>query len=204
MLITFMFSMHATPFFYQGDEIGMANIRFDKIEDYRDIETIHKYALFKRQGKDVVRFLEAQKETARDNSRTPVQWNNEAYAGFTTGQPWIAVNPDYERYNIEAQERDPASILHFFRRMIGVRKKHPALIYGDYNLIDPDHTKVFAYTRILGAEQLFIVLNFSKEEVIFSRPLPVTQQVLINNYDHLDIAGKEITLLPYQALIFQL
>src|SRR5438270_539616 len=103
MLISFLFTMHATPFFYNGDEIGMSNIRFDRISDYRDIESINMYKQIKRKKGDVKRFLENQKESARDNSRTPFQWDRSPNAGFTDGTPWLKVNPNYTEYNVEAQ-----------------------------------------------------------------------------------------------------
>ena len=107
MLITFLSTMHATPFFYNGDEIGMTNIRFDDISDYRDIETINMYKQIKRNKGDVKRFIENQKKSGRDNSRTPFQWDNSCNAGFTTGAPWLKVNLNYSECNLEMQEKDP-------------------------------------------------------------------------------------------------
>lgn len=205
MLNTFLLTMHATPFLYMGDEIGMANIRFNNIEDYRDIETISKYKYFKKKGKDLDKFLESQKESARDNSRTPFQWDASSNTGFTTGQPWIKVNPDHNTYNVASEENDADSILHYFRKMIKLRKEHQALIYGDYELLDADHKQLYTYTRTLGKEKLMIILNFSKEIVSYKTPYPFEKEnILINNYTSLEKGGDIIQVLPYQAIIVKL
>jgi len=205
MLITFLFTMHATPFFYNGDEIGMSNIRFDKISDYRDIESINMYKKIKDNKGDVKRFLENQKESARDNSRTPFQWNGTTHAGFTTGDPWLKVNPNYVECNAEAQDKDPDSILNYFRKMIRVRKGNPALLYGHYHLLDKNHKEVYAYTRTLGDEKFLVVLNFSKEEINYKIPgsFRHDEEALINNYKTCDQQKDKIRLLPYQAIVMK-
>jgi oligo-1,6-glucosidase len=205
MLITFLFTMHATPFFYNGDEIGMSNIRFDKISDYRDIESINMYKKIKENKGDVKRFLENQKESARDNSRTPFQWNDSAHAGFTTGDPWLKVNPNYVEYNAEKQDKDPDSILNYFRKMIKVRKANPALLYGHYLLLDKDHQHVYAYTRTLSDEKFLVVLNFSKEEIDYKIPgsFRHDEDILINNYKTFDQQKDKVRLLPYQAIVMK-
>jgi oligo-1,6-glucosidase len=205
LLITFLFTMHATPFFYFGDEIGMSNIRFDKISDYRDIESINMYKQIKRNKGDVKRFLENQKESARDNSRTPFQWDNSPNAGFTTGTPWLCVNPNHVEYNVKAQEKDPDSILHYFRKMIKVRKAHPVLLYGYYHLLDKEHKQVYAYTRTLGDEKFLVLLNFSTEAVDYKIPgaFRHDEEILINNYKSCEQHKDKINLLPYQAIVMQ-
>ncbi|HEY2721116.1 MAG TPA: alpha-glucosidase, partial [Chitinophagaceae bacterium] len=170
MLITFLFTMHATPFFYNGDEIGMTNIRFDKISDYRDIESINMYKQIKTNKGDLKRFLENQKESARDNSRTPFQWDGSAHAGFTTGTPWLTVNPNYTECNAELQETDSNSILNYFRQVIRVRKANPVLLYGHYHLLDREHKQVYAYMRALRDENFLVLLNFSKDDVGYKIP----------------------------------
>ena len=205
MLITFLFTMHATPFFYFGDEIGMSNIRFDKISDYRDIETMNMYKQIKRKRGDVKRFLENQKESARDNSRTPFQWDDSSNAGFTTGEPWLKVNPNHVEFNVKAQEKDPDSILHYFRKMIKVRKAHPVLLYGHYHLLDREHGQVYAYTRTLGDEKFLVVLNFSNESLDYKIPgaFRHDEEVLINNYKTCEQHKDKIHVLPYQAIVMQ-
>src|SRR5436309_2799228 len=205
MLITFLFTMHATPFFYFGDEIGMSNIRFDKISDYRDIETINMYKQIKRKKGDVKRFLENQKESARDNSRTPFQWDGSPNAGFTKGVPWLKVNPNHTEYNVELQDEDPDSILNYFRKMIRVRKAHPVLLYGFYHLLDKEHKQVYAYTRTLGDEKFLILLNFSKESLDYKIPgtFRHDEEILINNYKTCEQHKDKIHLQPYQAIVMQ-
>ena len=205
MLITFLFTMHATPFFYNGDEIGMTNIRFDDISDYRDIETINMYKQIKRNKGDVKRFIENQKESGRDNSRTPFQWDSSSNGGFTTGTPWLKVNSNYTHCNVEMQEQDPNSILNYFRKMVKVRKAHPVLLYGHYHLLDKEHKQVYAYTRTLGDEKFLILLNFSKEDIEYKIPgtFRHDEEILINNYDSCEQYKDKINLLPYQAVVMK-
>lgn len=205
MLITFLFTMHATPFFYSGDEIGMNNIRFDDISDYQDIESINMYKKIKREKGDVKRFLENQKESARDNSRTPFQWDDSTNAGFTTGTPWLKINPNYNEWNVEKQDKDPDSILNYFRKMIKVRKANPVLLYGHYHLLDKDHKQVYAYTRELGDEKFLILLNFSKESFDYKIPgnFVHDEEVLINNYKSCEQHKDRVHLYPYQAIVMK-
>jgi oligo-1,6-glucosidase len=205
MLTTFLFTMHATPFFFNGDEIGMTNIRFNDISDYRDIESLNMYKQAKANGHDLERFIENQKESARDNSRTPFQWDDSPNAGFSCGTPWLKVNPNYVECNVKLQDNDPDSILNYFRRMIKVRKQHPVLLYGHYHLLDKDHKQVYAYTRTLGDEKFLVILNFSKEEPDYRLPKPFRhdEEILINNYKTCERHEDKIHLLPYQAIVMK-
>jgi len=205
MLITFLFTMHATPFFFNGDEIGMTNIRFDDISDYRDIETLNMYKQAKANGHDLKRFIENQKESARDNSRTPFQWDDSPNAGFSCGTPWLKVNPNYVECNMKLQDNDPGSILNYFRQIIKVRKQHPVLLYGHYHLLDKDHKQVYAYTRTLGDEKFLVILNFSKEQFDYRLPKPFRhdEEILINNYKTCEQHKDKIHLLPYQAIVMK-
>ncbi|HXO76679.1 MAG TPA: alpha-amylase family glycosyl hydrolase, partial [Puia sp.] len=160
LLLTFLLTMRGTPFIYNGDELGMTNIRFGKIEDYRDIETIQMY----QHLEDKAGFLKDQQLTGRDNSRTPFQWDAGVNAGFSSGQPWITVNPNFTSINRERQEREKDSVLNYFRQLIRLRKDNPALVYGDYQLLLPEHPAIYAYTRSLDGVVWTILLNFSKEE----------------------------------------
>ena len=203
MLFTFLLTMRATPFLYHGDEIGMTNIRFEKIEDYQDIETRHKYQVIKDSGGDADAFLKDQQRAARDNSRTPFQWNAGPNAGFTTGKPWIRVNENHVSINREAQENAPASILHYVRELVRLRKSIPALVYGDYTLVVPDDPYVYSYTRTLEDTLVWVVLNFTGEERDFSFPFryPRDPRVLINNYPDIRTDSSRIRLYPYQAVV---
>ncbi|HEY4286784.1 MAG TPA: alpha-glucosidase [Puia sp.] len=181
LLLTFLLTMKGTPFIYNGDELGMTNIRFEKIEDYRDIETIQMY----QHLKDKAGFMTDQQLTGRDNGRTPFQWDGSVNAGFSSGQPWISVNPNFVSINRCVQEGEKGSVLNYFRELVRLRKANPALVYGDYRLLLPEHPAIYAYTRSYEGGCWTILLNFSKEE-----------QTCV-------VANKEIRLQPYEALILR-
>jgi oligo-1,6-glucosidase len=201
MLTTFIMTMRGTPYYYNGDEIGMKNIRFDKIDDYRDIGTINKYNETKNKRGDLRAFLEAQKNTSRDNGRTPFQWDGTANAGFTTGTPWIKVNPDYPAVNAAAQEKDPNSILNFFRQIVRLRKDNLALVYGKYTLIDKDNPDVYAYTREGYGKKMLILLNFKAHPATAKTGVDLSRaRLLLDNYP--DTASTD-TLRPYEAQVYE-
>ncbi|MBO9563852.1 MAG: alpha-glucosidase [Niastella sp.] len=205
LLMTFLLTMRATPIFYNGDELGMANIKFDNIRHYRDIETLSMYQYLQSQQGDLDQFIRDQQFGARDNSRTPFQWDATPNAGFTTGEPWITINADHVFVNEEAQDADGNSPLNYFRRLTQLRKEHPVLVYGDYKLYDKDHEQVYCYTRTDDISSIVVVLNFSNELVHY--PLPegiVLKQAepLMNNETSLQLEDNTVVLLPWQALLF--
>jgi oligo-1,6-glucosidase len=206
LLSTFILSMRATPYCYAGDELGMTNIKFDTIEDYQDIETINMYKQIKNERGDLAYFLEGQKMSARDNGRTPFQWNDSEKAGFTKGKPWLKVNPDYKTINVEAEERNPDSTLHYFRKMVKLRKCLPELIYGKYKLLDKNNSNVYAYTRTLNDLRLLILLNFSDKTVQFQLPAKEGKPgaILINNLKDYSFKENLFDLLPWQCIIVRL
>jgi oligo-1,6-glucosidase len=205
MLHTLLLTMRATPYIYNGDEIGMANIRFHDIRDYRDLMTINYYHRLEREGGDRREFLAGQAEVGRDNGRTPMQWSGDTNAGFTRGTPWIRVNPNYRSVNVAASERDTASVLHYFRRMIRLRKSEPVLVYGRYQLLDRENPEVFAYTRSLGGRTLMVALSFSPRGGRTALPAGyVAGKTLINNFTRLPVRGAELVLEPYQAVVLEL
>jgi oligo-1,6-glucosidase len=206
MLFTFLLTMRAIPFIYNGDEIGMVNIRFERIEDYQDIETRHIYQQLKDKGADVQAFLKDQQLAARDNSRTPFQWDHSPNAGFTTGKPWMKVNDNYKMLNAAAQERSPSSLLNFVRYLIRLRKDIPALIEGDYGLLLPDHPDIYAYKRTAGRDICLILLNFTGHTVECPDDcfIPVGGEVLVNNYPGITEKNGAWQLKPYQALVCRL
>lgn len=206
LLTTFILSMRATPYYYAGDELGMSNIKFDRIEDYRDIETLNMYKKIKNEGGDLQYFLDGQKISARDNGRTPFQWNNTVNAGFTKTKPWLQVNPNYKTINVAAQEKDPNSTLNYFRKMVNLRKATPELVYGAYTLLDERNEYVYAYTRILGDKKILVILNFSDKDVKFNLPSSVGKagEVLINNLTDYKIKDDSFHLRPYQAILLRL
>jgi oligo-1,6-glucosidase len=203
MLTTFILSMRGTPYYYFGDEIGMSNIKFDKVEEYNDIELLTNYAQVKAKGGDLKRFLEGMKISSRDNGRTPMQWENAPQAGFSTGNPWLKVNPNYVSVNVQNQEKDPNSILNYFRKMVQLRKTEPTLIYGDWALVDRNNPSVFAYTRTLEGKKLLVMLNFKAAEAkVDLKGLDLTKaKVLICNQATPSVFG---TLKPYEAVVLAL
>jgi len=204
MLSTFIFTMRGTPYYYYGDELGMDNIRFNSIEDYKDLDTRNKYISLKNKGGDLQAFLEQQKQTSRENGRTPFQWDNTKNAGFTTGTPWLKVNPNYKTVNAEAQEKDPNSTLNYFRKLVKLRKQEPAFVYGKYTLLDKENPNVFAYTRELNGKNLLVLLNFSDKDATYNIGFPIVKsELILGNYK--DTKGTKINILqPYEAQIVEL
>jgi oligo-1,6-glucosidase len=202
MLTTFLLTMRGTPYYYAGDELGMANIKFDKIEDYRDIETINMYRKVENEKGDLKKFLEAQKISARDNGRTPFQWDGSVYAGFTSGTPWLKVNPDYEKVNVAAQQGDPNSVLNYFRKLVELRKNEITLVYGNYTLLDKDNPDVYSYTRELDGKKLLILLNFRARPSVQNTGVDLTKvKLLVDNYPD---SGDSNQLRPYEAVVCEL
>ncbi len=209
MLTTFLLTMRGTPYYYNGDELGMTNAKFTRIEDYRDIETLSEYQRLKNTGGDLEQFIKDQQTGgARDNGRTPFQWNTNANAGFTTGTPWLNVNKNYATINAAVEEKDPNSVLNYFKRMVVLRKQSPALIYGAYKLYDASNPHIYCYTRIEGKEKLLVVLNFSKDAINYIVPAEIKYQFLkplINNYAENNlITSRQIGLKPYQAIVLSI
>ncbi len=206
MLTTFLLTMRATPYYYFGDELGMSNIKFSSIDEYKDIESTAMYQMIKNNGGDLNEFLEAQKISARDNGRTPFQWDASANAGFTTGTPWISVNENHKEVNVTVENSNPNSVLNYFRKMVQLRKTNKTLVYGKYELIDKTNPKIYAYTRGAGKNKLLILLNFSKENVNWkiTNNLKLSNKILTNNYTDLIKTKNTISLKPYQAICIQL
>ena len=203
MLSTFLLTMRGTPYYYNGDELGMTNAKFDRMEDFRDIETIAEFGKIQQSGGDLQQFINEQKTGgARDNGRTPFQWDSTANGGFTTGTSWLKVNDNHNTINAAAQEKDPNSVLNYFRKVVALRKGSPVLIYGKYNLLDKDNPKVYAYTRELNGKKLLIMLNFSAKNGTPNTGIDISNaKLLINNYP---APGGTNELRPYEALIYEL
>ena len=206
MLTTFILTMRGTPYYYNGDELGMTNIRFDKIEDYRDMSMLNEYQHQKDIHADTLKFLERSKFESRDNGRTPFQWNNTKNAGFTTGTPWINVNPNYTYINAAAEESDSNSCLSYFKRLVIIRKTNLTLVYGKYKLLDKDNPNIYSYTREGFGKKFLILLNFTDKESSANVNVDLTKVVLSNYKDILVENGVHtgIKLRPYEALICQL
>jgi len=162
MLGVAMHLLRGTPFIYQGEELGMTNVPFRDISDIRDLESINFYRLAAARGEADTAW-QAILRKGRDNARVPMQWSAEEHAGFTTGTPWLMVNPNYESINVEAAEVDPDSTLHFYRKLLRLRSAYQSLLYGDFCLIEREHPQVFAYTRTLGNEKITVLCNMNSE-----------------------------------------
>ncbi|WP_099351508.1 glycoside hydrolase family 13 protein [Fredinandcohnia onubensis] len=208
MLGTFLHMLQGTPYIYQGEELGMTNVQFDSIEDYKDIETLNMYKEKVDAGVAPEQIMQSIYAKGRDNARTPMQWDESENAGFTTGTPWISVNPNYREINAAKQVDDPNSIFHYYKKLIELRKQHEIIVYGDYDLLLPEHPTIYAYTRILADGKLLVILNFSSEHTLFELPEECsykTQELLIGNYD---VDQKEsiekIELKPYEARVYRL
>jgi len=202
MLTTFVLGMRATPYYYFGDELGMSNVRFDRLEDYDDIEVKTNYAQVKARGGDLRRFLEGMKISARDNGRTPFQWDASPNAGFTTGRPWLRVNPNFTTVNVAAEEKEPDSPLLYFRRLVKLRKENPVLVYGKYTLLDAENPDVYAFTRALDGRTWVVLLNFKARTATASTGLDLkAARLVIGNYAE---AAPDERLRPYEARIYEM
>lgn len=206
MLATILHMMQGTPYIYQGEEIGMTNIVFDDIRDYRDIETINLYNEKISEGiphEDVMKSIHVK---GRDNARTPFQWDRSHHGGFTTGTPWLEVNANHKEINAEYALRDEDSIFHYYRKLIRLRKEHDIIVYGGYEPILVEHPEIFAYKRKLGNETLVVVANFYGNEPELSLPEQLdgtSCEIVINNCE--GAAGRPSglkTLRPYEAIVY--
>jgi oligo-1,6-glucosidase len=207
MLYTFLLTQRAIPYIYNGDEIGMTNIRFKTVEEYNDLQTRNRYYLeLKKSPAAGAAYLEMQAELSRDNGRTPMQWTTATNAGFTTGKPWLPINQNYITVNVETAQKDKNAILNFVKNLTKLRKENKdVLVYGKYTLLDADNKNIFAYTRTNGTETFLILLNFTEE--ISNKPIPKGFSLgneLINNLQPIKLNGTNIELQPYQAVVVKL
>jgi len=204
MLSTFLMTMRGTPYYYNGDELGMNNPGFTKIEQYRDKATLNEYQYQKNQGTDMTAYLKEIAFSSRDNGRTPFQWDDSKNAGFTSGTPWIEVNPDYKTINAAAQEKDPNSCLNYFRKLTQLRKDNLVLVYGKYTLLDKNNPSVYAYTRDLNGKKVLVMLNFTGKTAAVSTPYGASNaNLLLCNYaDNAKTVKSELR--PYEAVVYQL
>ena len=208
LLATFTHLLQGTPYIYQGEELGMTNVAFESIEDYRDVESLNMYREFVQdRGLDPQVVLDMLHVKSRDNARTPMQWSAAANAGFTTGAPWIKVNPNYTTINAEQALADPDSIFYYYRRLIQLRKSNPVIVHGTYDLLLADHPQIYAFTRTWQTDRLLVILNFSRETPIVDLPADLIEadyEVMIANYPIDPGTPDGSRLRPWEARVYRL
>jgi oligo-1,6-glucosidase len=201
-IATLLHLHRGTPYVYQGEEIGMANFPFDRIDAFQDIESLNHYRESVAAQADPAELLTIMRRASRDNARTPVQWDATPNAGFTAGVPWIAVNPDYPSWNVAAQEDDPDSVLTHYRRLIALRHELPVVQTGDFTMLVPEHEQLYAFTRALGEDQVVVTCNLGRTPVDLAALLPLS----VADYD-LVLAnlppGDPAALGPWEARVFR-
>jgi len=195
-----------TPFILQGDEIGMTNVSFDSIDQFKDLESHNTYKFLMSKGVSAEKAFEMIKRKSRDNSRTPMQWSNTKNAGFSNGDPWIEVNSNYPQINVEDALNDNESIYHFYQKLLKLRNESKIAIDGKFDLVSPDDSDVFAYTRILGDKMILIVGSFSDKKIKFDIPqnlLDNSYHKVLSNYDNSpEELSNTIYLRPYEGIVF--
>lgn len=204
LLATCLHMMQGTPYVYQGEELGMCNAYFDKLEDYRDIESINAYhELTEQCGVSHEEMMGYLKRISRDNARTPMQWDDSKNAGFTTGIPWLKVNSNYPEVNAKAQVNDPDSVFSYYKKLIRLRHENEIIVYGDYELLEAESEETFIYKRTYENEHLMVLCNFTDHEVSVTdavmEQIPDGAEKLITNYA--DDMGQ--TLRPYEAKVYR-
>lgn len=203
-IATMYFFMQGTPYIYQGQEIGMTNMPFPSIEDYDDVAAKNLYQTKKAKGMAHDDIMEILWNTSRDNSRTPMQWSREAQAGFTTGKPWMKINPNYTSINVADQEQDAHSILNYYKKMIALKKEQEVFTYGTYDLLLPEDEQVYAYTRTLNDQQAVVIANLTDQTAFFETedPLSSSQMVLSNTIVTFHNNVSSFPLKPYEARVY--
>ena len=208
MFATTVHLMKGTPYIYQGEEIGMTNPEFEDIEEYRDVESINYYNILKEEGKEEEEILEILKSKSRDNSRTPMQWDDSINSGFTKGTPWINVSKRYKEINAENNLKDKDSIFYHYKKLINIRKEEDVIAYGDYRILDKDNKKVYAYERSLNNESVVVVNNFYKEgaEINLSKEIDLDNknvEILLSNYKDSSLDINSLKLRPYESVVYK-
>ncbi|TKV47219.1 hypothetical protein C1I58_13510 [Bacillus sp. PIC28] len=202
------FRMDVINFISKEEEIGMTNVRFESIDEYRDIETLNMYKeKVIDHGEDIEKVMESIYIKGRDNARTPMQWNDQNHAGFTKGEPWITVNPNYKEINVKQAIQDEGSIFYYYKKLIELRKNNEIVVYGSYDLILNNDPSIFAYVRTYGDEKLLVIANFTADESVFEMPKDISyseSELFIHNYDVEIGSIDNIPLRPYEAIVFKL
>lgn len=207
MLATCLHMMQGTPYIYQGEELGMTNVSFQSIDDFRDLESINAYRELTQKGvfskEDMLKRICYK---SRDNARTPFQWDDSKNAGFSTGEPWIMVNPNYKQINAKEQMSRKDSVFAYYQKLIRLRKEEPVIVYGDYELLCPEDEELYVYTRSLSDEKLLVICNFSEKERSFILPEGAgmdTSRILIGNYETAAWKEEMLCIRAYEAVVIK-
>ena len=207
MLATCLHMMQGTPYIYQGEEIGMTNVKFESIEQYQDVETLNMFREKRSLGVPTEDIMKSIYVKGRDNARTPMQWNEQIHSGFTKGTPWIKVNPRYKEINVEAALADKESIFYHYKHLIALRKNLDVITTGDFNLLFEDHPKIFAYERRSENEKVVVLCNFSRDEIVIEDiellKEITTSKLIVQNCKEAEVRSRSlITLRPYESLVY--
>ncbi|RBI61674.1 glucohydrolase [halophilic archaeon] len=207
MLATMLFTLRGTTYVYQGDEIGMTNYPFESVEEVRDVSARNFVERKRSEGYDFDDVKDVVRHRSRDNARTPMQWSDEQYAGFTDGEPWIPVNPDHETVNVDEAMDNEESVWHYYRTLIDLRHENDVLVYGEYDLLLEEDPDVYAYLRTLDDERALVVLNFTESTPTFTLPVDVTYdeaELMVGNYAVAGHDPRSFELRPYEARVYRL
>lgn len=208
MLATVMHMLQGTPYIYQGEEIGMTNPKFESIEQYRDVESLNIYDIKLKEGLSKEEIIGILKQKSRDNSRTPMQWNEEMNSGFTTSTPWISAAENFKEINVEKALEDKESIFYHYKKLIELRKTYDVITEGEYAILDKNDSKIWAYTRTTESEVLLVINNFYGEEITYSVPAHVQldgmkQEILLSNYKDASNDITKLNLRPYESIVYR-
>ncbi|MES1053166.1 alpha,alpha-phosphotrehalase [Bacillus thuringiensis] len=208
MLATAMHMLQGTPYIYQGEEIGMTNPKFEYIEQYRDVESLNIYDIKLKEGLSKEEIIGILKQKSRDNSRTPMQWNEEMNSGFTTSTPWISAAENFKEINVEKALEDKESVFYHYKKLIELRKTYDVITEGEYSILDKNDPKIWAYTRTTESEVLLVINNFYGEEITYSVPAHVQldgmkQEVLLSNYKDASKDIAKLNLRPYESIVYR-
>ncbi|EKO1911878.1 alpha,alpha-phosphotrehalase [Clostridium botulinum] len=209
MLATSIHLLRGTPYIYQGEEIGMTNCYYDTINSYRDVESINFYNILKSEGKTEEEIIKILQSKSRDNSRSPMQWDNSTNAGFTIREPWIETCKNYKSINVESSLKDNNSIFYHYQKLIKLRKEYDIISYGNFELILEEDKSIFAYLRNYKNEKLLVINNFYGKESLFKLPTELKlgeykNKILISNYKDSPANFREINLRPYESIVYHL
>ncbi|EEM98064.1 alpha,alpha-phosphotrehalase [Bacillus thuringiensis] len=208
MLATAMHMLQGTPYIYQGEEIGMTNPKFESIEQYRDVESLNIYDIKLKEGLSKEEIIGILKQKSRDNSRTPMQWNEEINSGFTTSTPWISVAENFKEINVEKALEDNESVFYHYKKLIELRKTYDVITEGEYAILDVNHPKIWAYTRAVENEVLLVVNNFYGEDITYSVPVNIQldgmeQEIVLSNYKDSSVDVNNLNLRPYESIVYR-